>query len=229
VGSETAAERGLASIQDWIEKQLRLKVNRDKSGKGKAEERKFLGFRLNRQGQIEAAPETIERFKTKVRQMWRSCQSKTSEQLRDAWQRYVQGWWGYYRLAEERQPIFGLEGWIRRHIRKCFWLRWHNARGRQRALRRLGVHPALLHTVHTSRGAWRMAQTPTLCAGLKNATLRRYGFWMPSDLADPQLRPLRLLVVWLVSNSTAAQARDAGIAAALGLLIYAVSRIHKQP
>jgi group II intron reverse transcriptase/maturase len=183
VGSETAAERGLASIQDWIEKQLRLKVNRDKSGKGKAEERKFLGFRLNRQGQIEAAPETIERFKTKVRQMWRSCQSKTSGQLRDAWQRYVQGWWGYYRLAEERQPIFGLEGWIRRHIRKCFWLRWHNARGRQRALRRLGVHPALLHTVHTSRGAWRMAQTPTLCAGLKTATLRRYGFWMPSDLA----------------------------------------------
>jgi amino acid transporter len=30
-----------------------------------------------------------------------------------------------------------------------------------------------------------------------------------------------ILVVWLVTNSTAAQARDAGIAAVLGLLIYA--------
>jgi len=183
VGSEAAAERTLASIGDWIEKHLRLKVNRDKSGKGKARERKFLGFRLNRQGQIEAAPETIERFKTKVREMWRSCRSKTSEQLRDDWQRYVRGWWGYYRLAEHRKPIFGLEGWIRRHIRKCFWLRWHGARGRENALRRLGVHPRLLRTVRTSRGAWFMATTWTVNAGLKTATLRRYGFWMPSDLA----------------------------------------------
>jgi RNA-directed DNA polymerase len=182
VGSE-AAERTLASIGGWIEKHLRLKVNRDKSGKGKARERKFLGFRLNRQGQIEAAPEAIQRFKTKGRQMWRSCQSKTSEQLRDGWQRYVRGWWGYYRLAEERKPIFRLEGWIRRHIRKCFWLRWHGARGREQALRRLGVHPRLLRTVRTSRGAWFMAATSTVHAGLKTVTLRRYGFWMPSDLA----------------------------------------------
>ena len=131
VSSEAAAERTLASVQAWIEKHLRLRVNRDKSGKGKAGERKFLGFRLKRQGQIEAAPEAIERFKAKVRRMWRSCQSKTSKQLRDDWQRYLQGWWGYYRLAEERQSIFRLEGWIRRHIRKCFWLRWHDAAGRE--------------------------------------------------------------------------------------------------
>jgi len=38
-----------------------------------------------------------------------------------------------------------------------------------------------------------------------------------------------LLVVWLVSHSTAEQARDAGIAAALGLLIYAASRIRERP
>ena len=183
VSSEAAAERTLASVQAWIEKHLRLRVNRDKSGKGKAGERKFLGFRLKRQGQIEAAPEAVERFKAKVRQMWRSCQSQSSEQLRQDWQRYLRGWWGYYRLAEERKSIFRLEGWSRRHIRKCFWLRWHDAAGREHALRRLGVHPRLLRTVHTSRGAWFMANTSVVCAGLKTATLRRYGFWMPSDLA----------------------------------------------
>ena len=61
--------------------------------------------------------------------MWRSCQSRTSDELRDDWRAYVRGWWGYYRLAEERRNIFGLEGWIRRHIRKCFWQRWHDWRG----------------------------------------------------------------------------------------------------
>jgi group II intron reverse transcriptase/maturase len=183
VGSQAAAERTMASIQGWIEKHLRLKVNTAKSGTGRVWERKFLGFRLDRGGRIGIAPESVERFKAKVREMWRSCQSRTSNQLRDAWQRYVRGWWGYFRLAEQRAPVFRLEGWIRRHIRKCFWLRWHDAAGRTHALRRLGVHPRVLRTVRTGRGAWFMAATTTMHAGLSSAVLRRHGFLMPSDLA----------------------------------------------
>jgi RNA-directed DNA polymerase len=49
----------------------------------------------------------------------------SSNQMRDAWRQYVRGWWGYYRMTENRRSIYRLEGWIRRHIRKCFWLRWH--------------------------------------------------------------------------------------------------------
>ena len=86
VGSQAAAERVIESVQGWIEKHLRLQVNAAKSGVGRTWERKFLGFRLNRDGEIEAAPESLERFKTKVREKWRSCQSRTSNQLRDAWQ-----------------------------------------------------------------------------------------------------------------------------------------------
>ena len=183
VGSQTAAERTLASIQTWIEKHLRLKVNPAKSGTGRVWERKFLGFRLDRERRIGVAPESIERFKAKVRERWRGNQSRTSNQLRDAWAQYVRGWWGYFRLAEVRTPIFRLEGWIRRHIRKCFWIRWHSAAGRERALRRLGVDPRLLKTVRTGRGAWFMAATATMHAGLQVQTLRRCGFLMPSDLA----------------------------------------------
>ncbi|MBY0506193.1 MAG: hypothetical protein K2X03_19910 [Bryobacteraceae bacterium] len=40
----------------------------------------------------------------------------------------MRGWWGYYRLTEHRRPIFALEPWIRRHIRKCSQ-RWRKARG----------------------------------------------------------------------------------------------------
>jgi hypothetical protein len=68
VRSQAAAERTLASIQKWIEKRLRLKLNAAKSGVGKTWERKFLGFRLNRRRQIEIAPESLERFKAKVRE-----------------------------------------------------------------------------------------------------------------------------------------------------------------
>jgi RNA-directed DNA polymerase len=81
----------LESVQGWIQKHLRLEVNASKSGVGKSWERKFLGY--GKCGGV---------------------QSRTSNQLRDAWRKYVRGWWGYYRLAENRRPIFRLEGWIRR-------------------------------------------------------------------------------------------------------------------
>jgi len=183
VGSRSAAERTLASLQIWIEKHLRLKINAAKSGTGRVWERKFLGFRLDRQKRIGVAPESLERFKAKVREMWRGNQSRTSNQLRDGWVRYVRGWWGYFRLAEERRPIFRLEPWIRRHIRKCFWQRWHNAAGRENALRRLGLRGRQLKAAHSSRGAWRLARNGSVQTALSNAVLRRHSFLLPSDLA----------------------------------------------
>lgn len=183
IGSQAAGERVMESIQEWIEKHLRLQVNATKSGVGRTWERKFLGFRLNRERQIEAAPESLKRFKTKVREKWESCQSLTSNQLRDKWQQYIRGWWGYYRLAENRRPIFRLEGWIRRHIRKCFWLRWHEPEGRERRLRSLGMRGRMLKAAQSYRGAWHMAKTGSLQTALSNATLFRHGFFMPSDLA----------------------------------------------
>jgi group II intron reverse transcriptase/maturase len=181
--SERSAQRVLASLTAWIQKHLRLEVNATKSGTGRPWERKFLDFRINPQGKIEAAPPIVERFKMKVRELWRSCQSQTSEELRDNWRAYVRGGWGYYRLAEERRNLFGLEGWIRRHIRSCFWQRWDNWRGRLRKLRALGLSGRLLKVAHSSKGAWRIAASPSLQTALSNAGLRRHGFWMPSELA----------------------------------------------
>jgi group II intron reverse transcriptase/maturase len=183
VGSQSAAERTLASLQAWIEKHLRLKVNAAKSGSGRVWERKFLGFRLDREKRIGVAPESVERFKAKVREMWRANQSRTSQQLRDVWGQYVRGWWGYFRLAEAREPIYRLEGWIRRHVRKCFWLRWHSAAGRVHALQRLGLRGRMLKAAFSSRGAWHMARTGSVQTALSNSVLRRYGFLVPSDLA----------------------------------------------
>jgi group II intron reverse transcriptase/maturase len=183
VNSQAAAERTLASVQNWIEKHLRLKVNEAKSGTGRVWERKFLGFRLTRKLQIGIAPESIERFKGKVRERWEGRQSLTSNELRIRWGSFIRGWWGYFQLAEDRAPIYQLEGWIRRHIRKCFWLRWHNRKGRERNLRALGVKGRLLQVASGSRGAWRIAAAHAMQRALSKATLRKTGFLMPSDLA----------------------------------------------
>jgi RNA-directed DNA polymerase len=183
VGSEAAAQRVLASITRWIGKHLRLEVNATKSGVGRPWERKFLGFRIGPEGKIAVAPRSVERFEERVRELWRSCQSLSSNELRDRWCAYLRGWWNYFCLAEERRNVRAVEGWVRRHMRKCFWQRWHNRRGRLRALRRLGLRGRLLKVASSSRGAWRIAASPSLQTALSNAVLRRHGLLVPSDLA----------------------------------------------
>ena len=183
VSSPRAAERVLASVSQWLVRELRLEVNATKSGVGRPWERKFLGFRIRTDLKIEVAPPSVERFKMKVRDLWQSCQSLSSDRLRDNWCAFVRGWWGYYPLAEDRRNVTCWEGWIRRHIRSCFWQRWHDWRGRQRKLRTLGVRGRGLRVASSSKGAWRIAVSPVMQQALSNAVLRRYGFWVPSDLA----------------------------------------------
>lgn len=180
--SARAAQRVLESLTGWIKRHLRLEVSEKKSGVGRPWERKFLGFVITTALLISIAPGSLTRFKTKVREHWSARQSQTSTQLRDQWQAYVRGWWGYYRLCEDRRPIFRTEGWIRRHIRKCFWQRWHGSKGREAALKRLGVPAHRAGIGRCSRGAWSMARHATMQEALSNKTLRRYEFIMPSDL-----------------------------------------------
>lgn len=181
VGSASAAERVKESITEWIKRHLRLEVSESKSGTGRVWERKFLGFQLTEKLEIGIAPKSVERYKAKVRELWKSCQSLTSEQLRDRWRAWVHGWCAYFKLAEDRRAVTRLEGWTRRRIRCCFWQRWHSRKGRQKALRRLGCNARQCRVASSSRGAWRIAASPSLQTALSNKQLARYGFPMPSE------------------------------------------------
>jgi RNA-directed DNA polymerase len=183
VSSQKAAERVLEVISQWIGKRLRLQVNAEKSGTGRVWERKFLGFMLTVALLISVSPQALARFKDQVRAKWDARQSVSSEQLRDQWSDYQRGWWAYYRRAEERRSILNTSGWIRRHIRKCFWQRWHSASGRRAALARLGIPPSRRDIAHCSRGAWSMARHAVVQEALNNRVLKSYGFITPSDLA----------------------------------------------
>ena len=86
-------------------------------------------------------------------------------------------------LLPRSHNLHDLEGWIRRHIRTWFWLRWHHRRGQLRALGRLGLRGRHLKVAYSSQGAWRIAASPSLHVALSNAVLRQYGLLVSSDLA----------------------------------------------
>jgi len=181
--SERAAARILESVTGWIEKHLKVPVNREKSGSGPTDESALLGFRLRRDGGVEVAPKSVEKLKNAARRLWDARQSLTSAQLRDQWVAYIRGWWEYFRIADSGYEPRDSSGWIRRHMRKCFWLRWKTPKGRIKALRKLGVNGRALGIAYTGLGAWRVAKSHALQQALSNATLKRFGFIIPWELA----------------------------------------------
>jgi len=183
VSSERSGERVLSSLTEWIARHLKLRVNVVKSGVGRPWQGKFLGFRITGNGRIAAAKASLEKLKANVRQVWDAQVSVPLDTRIDHWQRYIRGWWNYFAVCEYRRPIFELEGWMRRHMRKYFWQRWHNRRGRENALRRLHAQPCHLRQASGSVGDWRVARSPMLQTVLNNARLRRWGLFVPSDFA----------------------------------------------
>ncbi|MCC5841661.1 MAG: group II intron reverse transcriptase/maturase [Opitutales bacterium] len=184
VSSARSAQRVLANVTEWIEKHLKVPVNRGKSGSGPTEESALLGFRVGSDGTISVAPKSIEQLKAKVREHWEARQNLSSLDLRDQWRRFISGWWNYFKLADWRREVEDLSGWIRRHMRKCFWLRWKTAAGRLNALRRLGVHGRALGMAYSGLGAWRIARHWVMNQALPNKRLQAHGFVLPWTLVE---------------------------------------------
>lgn len=183
VGSERSGDRILESVTAWIAKHLKLRVNVNKSGVGRPWNGKFLGFRITRNGKIGPAKASLDKLKAEVRRHWNAQLCWKLEDRITGWQRYIRGWWNYFGLCEYWRPIIILESWMRRHMRKYFWQRWHNRQGRLHALRRLKAKPYHLKQASGSVGTWRLARSPMLQTVLNNARLRRWGLWVPSDFA----------------------------------------------
>ncbi|MCH8533114.1 MAG: group II intron reverse transcriptase/maturase, partial [Saccharospirillum sp.] len=119
--------------------------------------------------------------KKQVRERWSAKQSLCSKELVRHWRMYILGWWAYFGIAKVN--LKGLSAWTRRHVRKCFWQRWHSRKGRRRNLRMLGVNEKLIRRTHFHANAWKAARHPSMHTALNNETLRRYGIVTPDVLA----------------------------------------------
>src|SRR5436190_16581653 len=73
VRSEAAGQRVMASLEVFLEKRLRLTVNRSKSAVARPWERKFLGysFTVHRETKLKVSDSSLKRLKTKLREVTR--------------------------------------------------------------------------------------------------------------------------------------------------------------
>ena len=185
VKSKRAGERTMASVQRFVEKKLRLKVNESKSSVDRPWKRKFLGFSftISREPKIRIAKESIQRMKNKVREITSRKMPYSMEYRIQRLNQYLIGWCGYFALADTKSVFSKLDGWIRRRLRMCLWKEWKYPRTKIRNLIKLGVPTWKAYEWGNSRkGYWRIANSPILHKTLSNS------YWNNRGLRSLQKR-----------------------------------------
>jgi RNA-directed DNA polymerase len=171
VRSERAGERVMAGVSRFLEKKLKLKVNRAKSAVARPEERKFLGFTFTFKGEIKRriAPQSLKRFKLRIRELTCTGRHLAPAHLVNRLKLFLTGWRGYFGFCETPSVLRKLDSWLRRRLRMVFWRQWKRGRSRFAALRRLGVGRDLAaKAAGSAHGPWRLSRSPALSFALPN-------------------------------------------------------------
>jgi RNA-directed DNA polymerase len=170
VKSERAGERVMARVSRFLTRKLKLKVNLAKSAVARPWERKFLGFTFTagRRSKRRIAPQALQRFKARIRQMTNRTRGiKLERMIREA-RPYLGGWRNYFGFCELRSILKELDSWIRRRLRCLQWKQW--GRRRYRELRKRGVSRDLAWcTTKSAHGPWRLSRSPAMSFALPAA------------------------------------------------------------
>ena len=181
--SERAANRGMESISRFIEKKLRLKVNREKSAIGRPWDRKYLGFCLTnsrKNPKIRIHWKTIKRFRQRVREITARRRGRSLNQVIGELKQYMFGWWNYYGLTESLNRLRPLPHWIRRRLRAVVWKHWKNRRTRVRELlKRRVTRTYALTTGCARKGPWRMSKVKWVNIALPDEYFKSLGLVFP--------------------------------------------------
>jgi RNA-directed DNA polymerase len=182
VQSRRAADRVLASVTQFLEGKLKLRVNRAKSAVAFVQERKFLGHRLLTGGGLGIAPVSLQRAKTRIRRITRRNRGVSLERMISELNSFLTGWVTYFRYASCRTYLQRLDAWLRRKLRCVRLKQRKRARSIADFLQRLGVPKNRSWTTAAcGKGWWRMAASPAAHEAMTPAWFKSLGLVCLTD------------------------------------------------
>ena len=157
VKSEVAGQHAMDAMTGYLEKKLKLQVNRNKSAVARPWQRKFLGYSVTRHKQtcLKIADSSLTRLKDRVREIIVGNSSRNLGKTIDALNPVLRGWMSYFRLTEVRGVLQELDGWIRRKLRCLLWRQWKRPATRNRKLQAVGLNEMRARkSAGNGRGPW---------------------------------------------------------------------------
>jgi RNA-directed DNA polymerase len=176
VHSQAAGERVLASVTQFLEDVLRLRVNRKKSTVAFTEERKFLGYRLLRGGTLGIAPKSLKRAKARIRKITGRSRGISFDQMIRELNSFLTGWVMYFRYAACKSHLTALDSWIRRRLRCVRLKQCKRSKTIADFLSRLGVPTwNAWRTALSGKGWWRLAGSPSVTHAMRDQWFQSLG------------------------------------------------------
>ena len=153
VRSERAAQRVMTRTVAYLEEELGLTVNREKSHVAPIKDITFLGFQILA-GKIRVSNRAQARFKQRVRELTRRNNPLSMHQVIQELNMYLRGWVGYFGIQEFKYLFRDLDGWIRSRLRSMQLKKWKKPGKFQRIMIKAGFDPHEASRVWIKMDRW---------------------------------------------------------------------------
>ena len=157
VRSQKAGLSLMESLEKFLAKRLKLKVNRAKSAVARPSKRQFLGYTIvgGKKPSLRISWNSRARFVAKVRQILRGARGRSLGYTIEQLNRLLRGWAAYFKLAEAKTLLRKFDKWIRHKLRCIVWRQWKRPYTRARNLMKMGLDEVRAWTSATNgRGPW---------------------------------------------------------------------------
>lgn len=173
VRSRKSADRVLNSISAYLEEELKLKVNREKSKVSRPWESTLLGFSFygtKEDWKMRIAPKSLKTIKQKIREHTNRNNPTSTIGRITKLERVIRGWVNYFSISKAESQMSRLDALVRVRLRMIIWKQWKKTHTRMRNLIKLGTSKGKAFEWSNSRKSYcRMAHSPILCLTLNNA------------------------------------------------------------
>ena len=172
-----AGERVLTNISRYIEEELKLKVNQQKSKVDIVTNCTYLGYIIGKEGTLRIAPTSVKKLKAKVRLITRRNRPTPLREVIAELTPVIRGWTNYFKLAAINKLCQQLDEWTRRKLRCLRLKQCKHSKGICRFLESIGAKRKLWSGVAAmGRRWWRIACSEPANICMDNAWLRAEGY-----------------------------------------------------
>jgi len=154
----------------YLERKLKLKVNKEKTEARKANGSKILGFVFRTRGKSfddgsvklgRSVPreKSLEKLKTRIREITSRSRGVSLKMVISQLNSLLRGWINYYARSSIKCKIRNLMEWIRRRVRQYAYKIWKTSKNRKHQLRLLGIEEWKIQSLKcSSRSYWKMSK-----------------------------------------------------------------------
>ena len=189
--SEKAAKRVMSSLTNFIEKKMKLKVNKEKSKVAKSDKVKFLGMTIH-QGIIMISKKAIEKALEKIKSLVPRNSHQTIEQVIDKVNEWFRGWFEYFKMTEMPSQFVKIEAHVRRRIRAKIVAQQKSKKNLVNLLTKKGIDKAKANRSVYSKGrrTWALSHTSAVERAFSNGCFEAMGLLTFSHRKFPHWRNL---------------------------------------